>query len=163
MLHILKTLFQTLKKITEQFPDDQKAISFLIATGIHNQGTTTVLKQAQMQHVQLDEEYPLQLFYNKNGIILELNETWAAQSEVSLPQLFKKLNRCHKKLRISGFLFFIDINELMLGEDEQQSKCIKKHGKHFQKYIAALDYPVRSGLVITKLDQITGFTDFFHM
>jgi intracellular multiplication protein IcmF len=163
MLQILKSLFQTIRKITEQFPEDQKATSFLIASGLHHQGTTTLLKQAQMQHIQLDEEFPLQLFYNKNGIILELNETWAQQSEVSLPQLFKKLNRCHKKLRISGFLFFVDVNELMLQNHEEQAQKIKKHCQHFQKFIAALDYPVRSGLVMTKLDQITGFTDFFQM
>lgn len=163
MLQILKSLFQTIKKITEQFPEDQKAISFLIASGLHSQGTTTVLKQAQMQHIQLDEEFPLQLFHNKNGLILELNEAWALQSEVSLPQLFKKLNRCHKKLRISGFLFFVDINELVLQNDEDQTQKTKKHCQHFQKFIAALDYPVRSGLVVTKLDQITGFTDFFQM
>lgn len=163
MLAILKNLFQTIKKITDQYPEDQKAISFLIATGIHHQGTTTVLKQAQMQHIQLDEEYPLQLFYNKNGIILELNQTWASMSEVSLTQLFKKLNRCHRKLRISGFLFFLDVTELMLNDDDEQTLQIKKHSKHYHKFIAGLDYPVRAGLIITKLDQVTGFTDFFQM
>ena len=163
MLAILKNLFQTIKKITEQFPEDQKAISFLIATGLHHQGTTTVLKQSQMHHIQLDEEYPLQLFYNKNGIILELNQTWASMSEVSLAQLFKKLNRCHRKLRISGFLFCLDITELMFNDDDEQALQIAKHSQHYHKFIAALDYPVRSGLIITKLDQITGFTDFFQM
>ncbi len=163
MLAILKNLFQTIKKITDQFPEEQKAISFLIATGLHHQGATTVLKQAQMQHIQLDEEYPLQLFYNKNGIILELNQTWASMSEVSLTQLFKKLNRCHRKLRISGFLFFLDITQLMLNDDDEQTLQIKKHSQHYHQFIAALDYPVRAGLIITKLDQITGFTDFFQM
>jgi intracellular multiplication protein IcmF len=163
MRNILKNLFHAIKKIVDQFPENQQAISFLIATGLHQQGTTTLLKQTQMQHIHIDDEYPLQLFYNKNGIILELNETWVSQSAVSLSQLFKKLNRCHYKLRISGFLFFLDIEQFMVEGDEEQSKIIKTHALHFHQYIHALDYPVRSGLIITKLDQITGFTDFFQM
>lgn len=163
MRSILKNLFSTLKKVVQQFPDDQKTISFLIASGKQHQGTTTLLKQAQMQQVHINEEYPLQLFYNQQGIILELNETWAKESEVSLSQLFKKLNRCHRHLKISGFLFFIDIHELMLSDDEHQIENIRSHGQHMQKYVQALDYKVRSGLIITKLDQVTGFTDFFSM
>jgi intracellular multiplication protein IcmF len=42
-----------------------------------------------------------------------------------------------------------------------QNKDIKKHIKHMHSFLDALDYPVRSGIVITKLDQITGFTDFY--
>ena len=163
MLTILKPLELALKKITEQFTEEQKSISFLIATSLPHQGCTTIFKQAQLQHLHFDDEDSFELFYNKQGIILELHPDFLEQSKINLAQLFKRLNNIHRKLRISGFLFCIDIQEFILQEHEEQLSRFKEHANHFQRFLRSLDYRVRTGLIITKLDQITGFTDFFHL
>lgn len=159
----IKSLMQILRKTLEHFSDDQKSISLLIATGLKEQGTSTALRQAQMHQQIVDDEYGIQVFYNKKGIIIDINEHWIQTRKIPLNQLFKKINKCHRKLHISGFLFFIEISDLLITEDDLFSIQIKKHAKYFQTFIQTIEYPVRSGLVITKLDQITGFTDFFSM
>lgn len=159
----LKNLFQAIKKTVDQFPLGKTNLSFLIATGLSNAGMTSVFKQYHMQQMSIDDEHHLHLFHNHQGIILEINHEWLSSISFELQQLFKKLNQVHRQLRISGFLFFVDISTLMIQDHSEQSKIIKKQAKHAKRFIAALDYPVRSGLVITKLDQVTGFTDFFSM
>lgn len=163
MQDTVKSLMQILRKTLEHFSDEQKSISLLIATGLKEQGTSTALKQAQLHQQIIDDEYGIQVFYNKKGIVIDINEHWIQSRKIPLNQLFKKINKCHRKLHISGFLFFIEISELLITEDDVFSTHIQKHAKYFQTFIQALDYPVRSGIVITKLDQITGFTDFFSM
>lgn len=154
-----KHLFQTIKRLTEANFD--KSCSFLIATSIEKQGTTTALKSSNMQHIGIDEEHGLNIFYNSNGIILEINQEALQHLQMNLNSFLKKLNRCHKHLKISGFLFFIDVCDLMIHDQDTQNKIFKTHIHHFQQFIHALEYPVRSGLVVTKLDQITGFTDYY--
>lgn len=154
-----KHLYQTIKRLAEANFD--KKCSFIIATSLEKQGTTTALKYGDMQHISIDEEHGLNIFYNSNGLILEINQETHQHLQISLNNLFKKLNRCHKHLKISGFLFFIDVCDFMIHEQEAQNKILKTHTHHLQQFIHALEYPVRSGLVITKLDQITGFTDYY--
>ena len=163
MQHALKSLLHTIKKTLENFGDEQKSISFLVATGLREQGTSTVLRQGQMHQQFTDEELGIHVFYNKKGIIIDINQQWVNQQDNLLPMLFKKINQCHRKLRISGFLFFVDIADLLISDEEQYVAQIKEHSQFFLEFIQALDYPVRSGIVITKLDQITGFTDFFNL
>jgi intracellular multiplication protein IcmF len=157
----LKQLFLTIRRLAES--NSEKNLSFLIATSLEKQGSTSALKQAQTQHIHIDDQHDLNIFYNKQGIILEINQNVLLQMQMSLPQLFKKLNQCHRNLKISGFLFFIDISDLLIEDHHTQNKIIKTHINHMNLFIHALDYPVRSGILMTKLDQITGFTDYFSM
>jgi intracellular multiplication protein IcmF len=156
-----KSLSHAIKKVIEHFPDQNKGISLLIASSPHAQGSTTVLKQSTLQHINIEQEPNLHLYYNQQGIILEINQQWHEHANLNLSQLFKKINRIHRRLKISGFLFFIDICDLLHQEHAQQDKDIKKHIQHIDCLLDTLDYSVRSALVITKLDQITGFTDFY--
>lgn len=155
----LKHLYQTIKRLAEANFD--KKCSFLIATSLEKQGTTTALKHGDMQHISIDEEHALNIFYNANGLILEINQEAIQQLKINLQTFFKKLNRCHRHLKISGFLFFIDISDFMIHNQENQSKILKSHANHLQQLVNALDYPVRSALFMTKLDQITGFIDYY--
>lgn len=157
--NVLKHLIQTIKRLTEANFD--KKCSFLIATSLEKQGTTTALKHSDMQHISIDEEHSLNIFYNSNGLILEINQDASEYYKINLHTLFKKLNRCHKNLKISGFLFFVDITEFNVPQQDAQIKILKTHVYHFQQFIQALEYPVRSALFMTKLDQITGFTDYY--
>ena len=157
----MKTLGHAIKKVLEHFPEHGKGISFLVASSPKAQGSSSVLKQSSLHHINIEQEPNLHLYYNQQGIVLEINEQWLEHTTITLTQFFKKLNRVHQRLKISGFLFFIDICDLMHQEHAQQNKDIKKHIQHIHQFIDALEYTTRSALVITKLDQITGFTDFY--
>ena len=91
-------MLHAIKKTLENFGDEQKSISFLVATGLREQGTSTVLRQGQMHQQFTDEELGIHIFYNKKGIIIDINEQWVHQQDISLPILFKKINQCHRKL-----------------------------------------------------------------
>jgi intracellular multiplication protein IcmF len=157
----LKQLFLTIRRLAES--NSEKNLSFLIATSLEKQGTSSALKQANTQQIQIDEQHDLNIFYNKQGIILEINQNVLSHMHISLTQLLKKLNKCHRNLKISGLLFFIDISDLLISDHHSQNKIIKTHINHFNQFIQAIDYPVRSGIIMTKLDQITGFSDYFSM
>lgn len=160
-MSLIKALTHAIKKVLEHYPDQNKGISFLVASAPKTQGSSTLLKQSPLHHINIEQEPNLHLYYNTQGIIFEINQQWLEHSSIPLLQLFKKVNRLHRRLKISGFLFFIDIGDLIHEDHSQQNKDIKKHIQHIHSFLDALDYPVRSGLVITKLDQITGFTDFY--
>lgn len=162
MLSELKALTTLLKKLIEQYPEEQKSISFLIASGLAHQGTSTILKQAGLHHIHTEEQLNIDVFYNQQGIILELNQSFTENTQ-SLQQVFKYLNRCHRKLRVSGFLFCLDLADLLRSDPEEQTRAYQAHAQHIQKFIRALEYQVRTGIVVTKLDQISGFTDFFQL
>ncbi len=155
----LKHLYQTIKRLADANFD--KKLSFLIATSQEKQGTTTALIHTDTQHITIDEEHDLHIFYNQHGIILEINHHAWQNLAMPLPQFLKKLNKCHRNLRISGFLFFMDISNLLIDDNATQANIVKAHTQHLFNFINALDYPVRSALVVTKLDQITGFTDYY--
>ena len=156
---ILKSLCQTINKLVDNHFGKQ--ISFLIATGNSQQGTTTALKHAESQLITIDDEHDLNIFYNQQGIILDINQHYLENASISLSQLFKKLNKCNKSIRISGFLFFLEIPSLLIEKNDLQDNLIKQHAELIDSFINALDYPVRSAIVITKLDQVTGFTDYY--
>jgi intracellular multiplication protein IcmF len=159
--NIIKQLLLTIRRLAES--SSEKNLSFLIATSLNKQGTSSVLKQANMQNIHIDEHHDLNIFYNKQGIILEINQNILNQMQWCLQSLFRKINRCHRHIKMSGFLFFIDISELLINDHPTQSQIIKNHIHHIHQFVNALDYPVRSGIIMTKLDQITGFTDYFGM
>jgi intracellular multiplication protein IcmF len=158
----LKNLCEALKKILGYLKPQQHPISFLIFTGKLHQGKTALLRQAHLTHYPLDTDNCAQFFYNQHGVILELGESWLNRSDNILPYTLKQLNRCHKSVRVTGLVLCIDSSELLLTESIQLLEHCKSHAQLLGRFGHALGYPVDTAILLTKLDALAGFCDFFQ-
>lgn len=158
----LQTLCVALKRIFLQLKSQHQPLSFLLLIGKSNQGKTALLKQSKLTHYPLDTENNLNLFYNNQGIIIELNETWLNSSENLLTYTLKQLNQCHSSIHINGLILCIDSSELLLTESVQLNEQCKNHITLLNRFGHALGYPIDLALILTKLDTLAGFCEFFQ-
>lgn len=158
----LSALCHALKKIIGQLKPQNNALSFLLLTGKINQGKTALLRQSQLQHVMVDAERSADIYYNQQGVIVELGETWLNQSTNPLQHTLKQLNRCHRALKISGLLLCVDVNDLFAAEPSQVAEQIKSHTQLLHRFGQSLGYRIDAGLILTKLDALAGFAEFFQ-
>ncbi|HHF7345105.1 TPA: type IVB secretion system protein IcmF [Legionella feeleii] len=158
----LTVLCDALKKILGYLKPQNNAISFLLITGKVNQGKTALLRQSNLTHYPVDTEGRANFFYNQHGVILELGETWLNQSENLLAYTLKQLNRCHNNVRISGIILCINSNELLLAEPVQLVEQCKSHAQLLERFGHALGYSVEGFILLTKLDTLAGFCEFFQ-
>ena len=158
----LHALCDALKKVIWQLKPQHNALSFLLLTGRENQGKTTLLRHSHYEHVAVDAERNADLYYNQQGVILELGEAWLNQSKSLLQYTLKQLNRCHRTLRISGIILCVDINELLISEPLQYAEHSKAHTQLLARFGQSLNYRVDTAIIFTKLDALAGFCDFFQ-
>ncbi|KTD19347.1 IcmF [Legionella lansingensis] len=158
----LNTLCETLRKILGTLKPQNNAISFLLLTGKIHQGKTALLRQSNLTHYPLDTESSANFFYNQHGVILELGESWLNQSDNLLAYTLKQLNRCHKSVRITGIILCIDTSDLLLIEATQLIERCKSHAQLLERFGHGLGYRVDIALLLTKLDALAGFCDFFQ-
>ncbi|MFC3908507.1 type IVB secretion system protein IcmF [Legionella dresdenensis] len=158
----LTIICDALKKIFNQLKVQNNALSFILLTGKIGQGKTALLNQSQLTRYSIGSEYNANLFYNQNGVILELGETWLNQSENLLASSLKQLNRCHKNVKISGILLAVDSSDLLFGDPSQQLEQCKLHNQLLNRFGHALGYAVDTAIIITKLDTLAGFCEFFQ-
>jgi len=158
----LQTLCDALKKIAAHLKPQTTPISFILLTGKTNQGKTELLRQSQLKQFTVDTENGANFFYNDSGIILELGESWLNQSENLLVYTLKQLNRCHKTIKISGVILCINSSELLLAEPQQLIEQCKSHAHLLKRFGQALGYSVDTAIVVTKLDALVGFCEFFQ-
>lgn len=158
----LRTLCEALKKIITQLKPQQNPLSFLLLIGKMHQGKTALLKQSSLQEWTLGENNLAKIFYNQHGIILELNESWVNQNENLLAYSFKHINRCHSFIKISGIIFCVDSRELLLTEAAQLPEMCQNHTQLLNRFSQALGYRVDLTLVLSKLDTLAGFSEFFQ-
>ena len=158
----LQTLCTTLKKIFCQLKPQNTPLSFILLTGKSQQGKTVLLKQSQLNHLQVDLENNATIFYNSRGVILELGEYWLTRSESLLSNTLKQLNHCHPSVKISGIMLCIDGGELLAVEPAQLFEHCKAHIQLLQRFGHALGYVVDTGVIFCKLDTLAGFCEFFQ-
>ena len=157
----LLALTASLKKLIWQLKPEKNPISFLLLIGKKGQGKTTLLCQSSLEHITVETERPIDIYYNSRGIIIELNESWIQESSVLLDHTLKQLNHCHKTVRITGLILAIDLNEFT-DESDDIASYAAPHAQLLQKFGRALGYRVDVNLLFTKLDGLAGFCDFFQ-
>nr|HAT8713623.1 type VI secretion protein IcmF [Legionella jordanis] len=158
----LNSLCGALNKILGYLKPQHNAISFIILTGKTHQGKSALLRQTKLNHYPLETEANAQFYYNQNGVILELGESWINQSDRLLDHSLKQLNRCHKTVRITGLMLCVDGSELLLTEPVQLIQHCKSHAQLLERFGQALGYTVDVAIVLSKLDALSGFCDFFQ-
>ena len=158
----LVALCDALKKIIGHLKPQHNALSFVLLTGKIGQGKTTLLRQSQFEHVAVDAERYADIYYNPQGVIVELDESWLNQSKNLLQYTLKQLNRCHSTLKISGIILCVDINELLASEPLEFAEECKSHTQLLTRFGTSLGYKVDTAIFFTKMDALAGFCEFFQ-
>lgn len=158
----LLSLTETLKKIISTLKPYQNPLSLVLLIGSGGSGKSTLLRQSQLEHIELTSEHPIDIYYNTTGIIIELTHAWLHEQTILLSTILKEINRCHKRVKISGLLFAIDINTLVGIDPKETTELIKKEVKQLHQFGQALGHRVDVGVIITQMDGVAGFIDFFQ-
>lgn len=157
----INILCQTLKKILVQLNPQQRSLSFLILAGKEAQGKSTLLSQSPLTPFPIETEKDALFYYNQAGIILELGEDWFHKHEYLMADVLTQLNRCHRYLKITGLILCIDCNELLLTEAALIERC-RLHVQFFRQFSKSLAQALPTAVMVTKVDQLAGFCDFFE-
>ncbi|MCX7091303.1 MAG: type IVB secretion system protein IcmF [Legionellales bacterium] len=160
MNNSLKSLCDALKQIFIQLKP-QSHLSFLVVTGRANQGKSTLMRQSNFDQYPIDAE-GANIYFNPQGVIVELGETWINQDTHLLENTLKQLNRVHRLLKITGILLCVDINELLIANHSELKELLKANTKLLERFGLGLNYPVDVAIIITKMDLLAGFCDFFQ-
>ncbi|MDI9817895.1 MULTISPECIES: type IVB secretion system protein IcmF [unclassified Legionella] len=158
----LTAICDALKKVLDFLKPQHNALSFLLVTGKIHQGKTSLLRQSHLTHYPIEIESHANLFYNQHGVILELGESWLNQSDNLIAYTLKQLNHCHRNVRISGLMLCVDSSELLLAEPVPLLDLCKSHAQLLERFGQGLNYPVDTAIILTKLDALAGFCDFFQ-
>lgn len=158
----LRSLCDALKKIFLQLKHQNNALSFILLTGRDNQGKSTLLRQSNFEHIVIDCDRQASVYYNKHGVIVELNESWLNQNKNLLQYTLKQLNSCHRSYKISGIILCIDIQDLLNVEPLEFVEKSKAHTLLLKRFGQSLNYRVDTAIIFSKLDALAGFCEFFQ-
>lgn len=158
----LHALCDTIKKIVSQLKPQVNQLSFIIITGIKEQGKSSLLKQSTMEELPILSEEHAKVYFNQQGIIVELGERWLNNSKVLLQSTLKQLNKCNKHLKITGLILCIDVTTLLVTETSQFAEQKKAHLQLLTRLGTNLGYPVELALLFTKMDTLAGFSEFYQ-
>lgn len=156
----LKILCGTVKKIIKILKPENKAISFIVVIGKKKQGKTTFLRQSNLTHYPININNNADCFYNKHGIILELGEAWLWQSKYLLTHTLKSLNKHY--CGITGMILCIDSSELLSSESEELLEKCRQHVQLAERFSKSLGKYISTAVVLTKVDVLAGFYEFFQ-
>lgn len=161
MNNSLTSLCDALKQIFTQLKPQTNALSFLILTGRSNQGKSTLMRQSNFDEYPIDAD-GAHIYFNQQGVIVELGETWINQSAHKLDHTLKQLNRVHRLLKITGIMLCVDINELLIAKHSELKDLLKANAKLLERFGLSLNYSVDVAIIVTKMDLLAGFCDFFQ-
>lgn len=159
----LGALCDAIKKILSQLKPQHQPLSFIILTGNTEQGKSALLKQSAMEEMPVLSEQNAKLYFNQQGIILELGKSWLQESKILMQNTLKQLNRCNKYLKITGLILCVDINDLLANEPTQLKEKRQTHLQLLERIGTNLGYPVELALILTKMDTLAGFLEFYQM
>ncbi len=159
----LRALCDAVKKIISQLKPQSNQLSFIIITGKNEQGKSALLKQSHMEIMPVFSEQNAKVYFNQQGIIVELGESWLTNSKTLLQNALKQLNRCNRHLKITGLILCIDCNDLLIAEPTQFTEKRKSHLQLLERMGINLGYQVELALIFTKMDTLAGFTDFYQL
>lgn len=159
----LRALCEAVKKIIAQLKPQNNELSFIVITGKNEQGKSALLKQSNMEIMPVFSEQNAKIYFNQQGIIVELGERWLTNSKTLLHNALKQLNRCNRHLKITGLILCIDCNDLLIAEPAQCTEKRKSHIQLLERFGSNLGYKVELALIFTKMDTLAGFTEFYQM
>lgn len=159
----LRALCDAIKKIVDQLKPQANPLSFLVITGKKNHGKSSLLKQSHLSEIPILGEQQAKLYFGQDGIILELSETWLSNSKTILQNTLKQLNRCHKHLKITGLILCIDINDLLISEPVIFTEQKNAHLNFLTRFGTNLDHPIELAIILTKMDALAGFSEFYQV
>lgn len=158
----LHTLIQAVNTAVAAIKPQNSPLSFMLMLGKKQQGKSALLRQTHMKTIQLDEDSHLAVYYNAEGIVVEINETWLLESHSLLKDTLKQLNRCHPALEISGIGLCVDLSEFIAKDATNILEIATSHAKYLTRFANALPSPVDLAIFFTKTDSLAGFTEFFQ-
>lgn len=161
MNNSLTSLCDALKQIFTQLKPQTNDLSFLILTGRSNQGKSTLMRQSNFDEYPIDAD-GAHIYFNQQGVIVELGETWINQSAHKLEHTLKQLNRTHRLMKITGIMLCVDINELLIAKHSELKDLLKANAKLLERFGLSLNYTVEVAIMVTKMDLLAGFCDFFQ-
>lgn len=161
MDNALKALCQAIKKALVILKPEHNPVSFILLTGKTGQGKTALLTQSHLNQIPIDLQYKAQVFYNKQGVVVELGETWLNQNQHLLAYSLKRINQCHPYVRINGLFVCVDVHELIMMEPHALFQYCETHIQLAQRFGQALGHALDTALIMTKLDNLAGFNEFF--
>ena len=157
----LRALCDAIKKILYQLKPQINQLSYLILTGTGAQGKSALLKQSGMLEIPVLSEQYAKIYFNQQGIIVELGENWLNSSTTLLHNTLKQLNKCSRYLQISGFILCVDVNEVLVTEPSDFAEQKKAHLQLLERLGTSLGYHTELALIFTKMDTLAGFTEFY--
>jgi intracellular multiplication protein IcmF len=157
----LKELCSAVRKIILQLKPQVHALSFVLVIGKAEQGKSTLLCHSGLECVTLHST-AVEIYYNAHGIFVVIGEDWLNQSNYLSQDVLKQLNRCHRLVKITGFVLCIDINQLFISDLNQFSIQCKSHIQLLERFATALARPIELAIFFTKMDKLAGFCDFFQ-
>ncbi|MFI4918259.1 MAG: type IVB secretion system protein IcmF [Legionellales bacterium] len=158
----LIVLCDAIKKIIAQLKPQVNQLSFIVVTGKNEQGKSALLKQSNMIEVPVLSDQHAKIYFNQQGILLELGENWLTNSKTLLQNTLKQLNRCNRHLKITGLILCIDVNDLLIAEPTQFAEQKKLHIQLLERLGINLGYQIELALVFTKMDTLAGFSEFYQ-
>lgn len=158
----LRILCDAIKKILAQLKPQTNQLSFVILTGKNEQGKSALLKQAGMEEMSVFSEQHAKIYFNQQGIFVELGESWLTNSRTLLQNTLKQLNRCNRYLKITGLVLCVDVNDLLIAEPAQYAERKKSHLQLLERMGINLGYQIELALILTKMDTLAGFTEFYQ-
>ncbi|MDR3442808.1 MAG: type IVB secretion system protein IcmF [Legionella sp.] len=158
----LRALCDAIKKILSKLKPQSNQLSFIVVTGKQTQGKSALLKQGNMEEIHLFSEQHAKVFFNQQGLMVELGENWFNNSKILLQNTLKQLNRCSDYLKITGLVLCVDTNDLLIADRTQFMEQKKSHLQLLERLGINLGYPVELALVFTKMDTLAGFTEFYQ-
>lgn len=158
----LRALCDAIKKILTQLKPQLNKLSFIVVTGKNNQGKSALLKQGNMQEVPVLSEQHAKIYYNQNGIVIELGEGWLSHNNNLMHNTLKQLNKCNRYLNITGLILCVDINELLHTEPMHFAELKQTHIHTLEQIGSNLGYQVDLAILFTKMDTLAGFSEFYQ-
>lgn len=158
----LRALCDAIKKLLSQLKPQVNQLSFIVITGKNEQGKSALLKQSAMEEMPVFSEQHAKVYFNQQGIIVELGENWLTNSKTLLQTTLKQLNRCNRHLKITGLILCVDVNDLLISEPTQYAEQKKAHIQIIERLGSNLGYPIELALIFTKMDTLAGFSEFYQ-
>jgi intracellular multiplication protein IcmF len=158
----LRALCDALKKILSRLKPQSNQLSFVVVTGKNNQGKSSLLKQSNMEELSVFSEQHAKIYFNPKGVLLELGENWFTNSKTLLQNTLKQLNRCNHYLKITGLVLCVDVNDLLITDRTLFTEKRKAHLDLLARLGMNLGYPTELALIVTKMDTLAGFTEFYQ-
>lgn len=152
----LHALCDAIKKILSQLKPQVNQLSFIVLTGKNNQGKSSLLKQSSMEEISVFSEKHAKIYYNQQGIIVELGDNWSTHSTL------KQLNRCNRHLKITGLVLCVDVDTLLQPEPALFTEHKKTNIQTIERFAINLGYQIELALIITKMDTLAGFSEYYQ-